>query len=62
MKIKQLKLKLAKVDIYENQIYLINCQERYHFHFLRERLHTGEKTEPKTTCTANKYTLFYKNQ
>ena len=58
MKIKQLKLKRAKINIHENQIHLISSQERYSLHFLKERLRTGETREPMTTCSANKYTLF----
>ena len=60
--IKQLKLKRAKIHIHENQIHLINSQERYNLQFLKERLRTGESREPMTQCSGNKDTLFYNNQ
>ena len=55
IKIKQLKLKNAKVYFYENQIHLINSHEICHLHFLKERLSAGETREPMTTCSANDY-------
>ena len=55
IKIKQLKLKRAKIYIQENQIQLINSHEIYHLHFLKERQHAGETREPKTTYSANEY-------
>ena len=54
-KIKQLKLKNAKIYFHENQIHLINSHEIYHLHFLKERLRAGETREPTTTCSANNY-------
>ena len=57
-----MKLKRAKINIHENQIHLISSREKYNLHFLKERLRTGKTREPNTTCSANEYTLFYKNQ
>ena len=59
---KQLKLNCVKIHIHENQIHLINSQERYNLHFLKERLRTGETRKSTTTCSANEYTLFYMKQ
>ena len=55
IKIKQLKLKNAKVYFHENQIHLINSHEIYHLHFRKERLPAGETREPMTVCSANDY-------
>ena len=48
----------AKIHIHENQIHLINSEEIYHLRFLKERLRTGERREPTTTCSTNEFTLF----
>ena len=55
IRIKQLKLKRAKIYIHENQIQLIHSQEIYHLHLLKERLRAGETREPTTTYSANEY-------
>ena len=57
IKIKQLKLKNAKIYFHENQnqIHLINSDEIYHLHFRKERLRAGETREPTTICSANDY-------
>ena len=62
IKMKQLKLNCAKIHIHENQIHLINSQERYNLHFLKERLRTSETRESTTSCSASEYTLFYRKQ
>ena len=55
IKIKQFKLKNAKIYFHENQIHLINSHEINYLHFLKERLRAGETKKPTTTCSGNDY-------